>query len=639
MDLFARQEAVRRRSRWLLVLFGLAVAGIVLAVDAAVLLVLAASGGLKPGSVAGVLAITTVATLLLIGGASLYRTMSLRKGGASVALAMGGTPVPPDVQEPALKRLRNVVEEMAIAAGTSVPQVFVLEDETRINAFAAGFGTADAAIAVTRGALDRLNRSELQGVIAHEFGHIVNGDIRLNLRLVGVLFGIVMLGIVGRHLLGQRRVARAGRRDGAGLVLFGIALIIVGALGQFFARLIKAGISRQREFLADASALQYTREPDGLVGAFLKIAGVPGEGRLMAPEAEEISHMLFQDGFGFSGWMATHPPLFDRIRALRPGFKAARLDDAFARQGMAPPSGMDEDRALGLAPAAPLPPPEHRIIASPAAVSASMGQCQRADHDRAVAVFGALPETVERAARDREDALPLLYGLLLAKAGPVRVKQRVEMAARVPASLVGQAQDFADRLEDLHAALRLPLAQLALASLKRRPRAELQAIADVCFALVHADGQVSLFEYALASLLRQDLEAFVEPGAPWRRPERRLVDLENDVVAVLAAMAHAGHAATADAQRAFMAGLQRVLPNSTARYVPPTGGLAVLDEAWPRLDALVPKAKVLLIEGLSAAAAHDGHLAVAEAELLRLVAALLHAPLPAALAPPADERR
>lgn len=638
MDLFARQEAVRRRSRWLLVLFALAVVAIVLAVDVAVLLALAASGGLKAGSVAGILAMTTVATLLLIGGASLYRTMSLRKGGAAVALAMGGTLVPPDVQEPGLRRLRNVVEEMAIAAGTSVPQVFVLEDETRINAFAAGFGRADAAIAVTRGALDRLNRSELQGVVAHEFGHIVNGDIRLNLRLVGVLFGIVMLGIVGRHLLGQRRVARDGRREGAGLVFVGLALVVVGALGQFFARLIKAGISRQREFLADASALQYTREPDGLVGAFLKIAGVPGQGRLVAPEAEEISHMLFEDGIGFSGWMATHPPLLDRIRAIRPGFKPAKLDDAYARQSMAPPSGVDEDRALGLAPAAPLPTADHRVVASPSAIAAAGGQCQRADHDRALAVLGALPEVVERAARDREDALPLLYGLLLSKNAAVRRKQQAEMAARAPAAVVGQAQDFADRLEELHAALRLPLAELALASLKRRSRSELHAIADVCFALVHADGHVSLFEYALASRLRQELEAFIDPRAPWRRPHRRLVDLETDVVAVLAAMAHAGHASTADAQRAFMAGLQRVLPKSTARYVPPSGGLAALDDAWPRLDDLVPKAKVLLIEGLSAAAAHDGHLAVAEAELLRLVATLLEAPLPAALAPP-EERR
>lgn len=627
MQFFERQEAVRRRSRWLVLGFVLAVSAVVLAVNAVAWLVFVALPGQADAALPVALG-TTLLTLLLMAGASLYRIVGLRRGGAAVAQAMGGTPVPPDASDPAQRRLRNVVEEMAIAAGLPVPQVFVLEDESRINAFAAGYSPADAAVAVTRGALDRLNRAELQAVVAHEFGHIAHGDIRLNLRLLGALFGIVVLGMVGRHLLGAGRRSR----DGAPLALLAVALIVVGAVGLYAARLIKAGLSRQREFLADAASVQFTRDPDALVGAFLKIAGVPGPARMAALEAEEISHMLFDEGAGLSGWMATHPPLLARIQALRPGFKPARLEDARARQSLPAPSGLDEDRALGLSAAAPLPPAPTAMLVSPAALGLALGQCQAADHARAEAVLSALPEVAERAARDREDALPLLYSLLLAHAAPVRQRQRSELLARTDERLVGQAFDFAERLADLHPALRLPLAELALASLKRRPAAEWPSIADTCFALSHADGRVCLFEYALAQSFRQQLEALADPSQAWRRPSYKLVEREADVVALLAALAQAGHDSTADAQRAFMAGLQRVLPNSAASYAPPVAGLAALDEVWPRLDALLPKGKLQLLEGLAAAAAHDGRLRVAEAELLRLVARLLNAPLPAALA-------
>lgn len=363
MNLFERQEAVRRRSRRLFLLFSLAVLGIVVAVNGVVWLFVAASGASSPAAVGKILVLTTLATLVVIGGASLYRTMTLRKGGGAVAMALGGTPVPVDTQDPGLRRLLNVVEEMAIASGSALPQVFVLEDEPRINAFAAGFGGPDAAIAVTRGALDRLNRQELQGVVAHEFGHILNADIRLNLRLVGLLFGITMLGVVGRFLVSTRN--RSGDREAGALIPLGLALMALGVIGLWFARLIKAGISRQREYLADASALQYTRDPDGLVGAFLKIAGVPGQGRMLAPEAEEISHMLFEDGLGFSGWMATHPPLLDRIRAIRPGFKPDKFNEALSRQQLPPPSGLDEDHARAMAEPPPLPPEATAIRISP----------------------------------------------------------------------------------------------------------------------------------------------------------------------------------------------------------------------------------------------------------------------------------
>jgi Zn-dependent protease with chaperone function len=629
MNLFERQEAVRRRSRRLVLLFALAVAGIVFAVNAVAVVLLVVLPG-RPEAAPGVVLTATTLTLLVMGGASLYRSLGLRRGGAAVAASLGGTAVPPDTQDPNLRRLRNVVEEMAIAAGAPMPQVFVLENEVGINAFAAGFSPADAAVAVTRGALDRLNRSELQAVVAHEFGHIVNGDIRLNLRLVGWLFGILVLGLVGRQVL---RASDGRDRNAVPVVMLALFLMLVGWVGLWFARLIKAGISRQREYLADASAVQFTRDPDGLVGAFCKIGGAPAGGHLEIAEAEEVSHMLFEDGIGFSGWMATHPPLLDRIRAIRPGFRPAQWNEVLARRQLPPPIGLDEDHALGLAGPPPLPPEDAELRIAANALAAGVGEWRPGDVERARAITAAIPDTLDRAARDREEAVLLLYGLLLSAQPAVRERQCFELRARTGEAVVGQAGDYAERLIGLHASLRLPLAMLALATVKRRPRAELQAIADVCFALSHADGRVGFLSYGLAQLLRNELAESAEPTAHWHRPRLKLAEVEAEAVTLLTVMAHAGHAAPAEAQRAFMAGLQHLFPQSGARYQPPSGGLAVLDEAWPRLDALLPKAKLMLVEALTAAALHDGRLSVAEGELLRIACAVLHAPLPAALCP------
>jgi Zn-dependent protease with chaperone function len=273
MNFFQRQEQARRSSKRLVLLFALAVLAIVAAVDLVLLLAFGALG--EDASVADILTGLVAGTVLavgIIGIASAYRSASLRAGGAAVALQMGGTPVPEDTRDFHYRRLRNVIEEIAIASGVPVPQVYVLERETAINAFAAGWSPADAAVAVTRGALDRLNRDELQGVIAHEFSHVLNGDMKLNIRLMGVLFGILVLGVIGRRIL-IHGGGRSSRNAGPVLVA-ALGLTVVGAVGVFFGRLIKAGVSRQRELLADASAVQFTRQTQGLAGALKKIAGL-----------------------------------------------------------------------------------------------------------------------------------------------------------------------------------------------------------------------------------------------------------------------------------------------------------------------------------------------------------------------------
>src|SRR5262245_42358863 len=294
---------------------------------AAMFALLCANARGADGHGAIVFAVVAASTLAIIGCAMLFKTSQLRSGGGTVARLLGGKPVPLDPTDPRERQLRNVVEEMAIASGIPVPEIYVLDGEPGINAFAAGWSTTDAAVAVTRGCLESLDRDELQGVIAHEFSHVFHGDMRLNIRLMGVLFGIVCLATIGRILVRAMPRGGSGRGKGgaAGIAMFGLALIVIGSLGVLFSRLIQAAVSRQREFLADASAVQYTRNPRGIGMALAKIGGLAsGLGaRLQTPHAEEASHMLFADGMRrfFGGGFATHPPIEQRVERVLPGFQ------------------------------------------------------------------------------------------------------------------------------------------------------------------------------------------------------------------------------------------------------------------------------------------------------------------------------
>ena len=628
MNFFERQEQARRQSGRLVVLFSLAVVAIVVAVN---LVYLVAVGGFadegSSRNVFGGMLVVSIVTVGIIAVASMYRISSLSTGGAAVALQMGGTPVPEDTTDHHYRRLRNVVEEIAIASGVPVPQLFVLENETGINAFAAGYAPGDAAVAVTRGALDKLNRDELQGVVAHEFSHVLNGDMRLNIRLMGLLFGILALAIIGRKVLLH---GRGGSREGLPIILIALTVMVVGYAGQVFGRLIKAGISRQREFLADASAVQFTRQTKGLSGALKKIGGLPSGSRLASGNTEEVAHMLFGDGVGYSSLFATHPPLLARIQALEPSFRAEALVEQSARWQMHPPSGLDEDVALGLDVRKPPPLPGDRaeLQVTPPAVVAQVGSPQTNDYERAGALVNAIPETLRRAAHERDEVPALLFGLLMAPPGKVRERQQYELSSRLDERLVRQALDYADRLADLPRILCLPLAAMAMPSLRRRPRVELEQFMDACYVLTHADGQVSLFEYSLGRLLGSHVQHLLDPAAASRPASRRLADASAPAIEVMAVLAQAGHDDPAAAMRAYLAGLARVFPRLNAPYRPPADPLRALDEALPRLDEVEPRGKELLLEGLVAAVSHDGRICVAEAELLRAICATLRCPLP-----------
>ena len=631
MNFFEHQAAARKASTRLVLLFALAVIGIVCAVDVAVLIAIGARDESTPGETLAMLILASAVTAAIIGLGSMYRIASLRGGGETVAQQMGGVPVPDQTRDPQLRRLRNVVEEIAIASGVPVPKLYVLEHEAGINAFAAGYAPSDAVVAVTRGALDRLNRDELQGVIAHEFSHILNGDMRLNIRLMGVLFGILMMAIIGRKILEHGRFG--GRDKGAGAVLVAALVAMgIGYLGLFFGRMIKAGVSRSREMLADASAVQFTRQATGLSGALKKIGGI-GEGAKLehAGDAEEVSHMLFGDGVGLSGLFATHPPLLQRIQALEPSFRADQLAGLHQRWQMQPPNGLEEDARLGLTDgnASRLPASEAEFNVSPPMVVAQVAHPAADDYRRADVIVSTIPEPLRTLVGSRDDVVPLMLALLLDEDTAVQNKQHAEIAARLGRETAVLAQALrGEQLGALHPMQRLPLAALAFPVLRLRPRPELNVVLDTIHAVVNTDGHVSVFEYSLGTLLQHQLQESLDPSRHAQFGTRKIDSAKREAAILLALVAQAGHDNPHDALRAYLAGLQRVLPREHIEYAPPPQGVLALEAVWPVLNRLSPAAKQMMVEAVTAAISHDGKISVTESELLRTVCGVLHCPLP-----------
>ncbi len=458
---------------------------------------------------------------------------------------MGGTAVPEDTTDPSLRRLRNVVEEVAIAAGVPVPKLFVMENEAGINAFAAGYSPSDAAIAVTRGTLDRLNRDELQGVIAHEFSHVLNGDMRLNIRLMGVLFGILMLSLIGQRVLVYGRLGRG--KDGAPILVAALVAMAVGAIGVFFGRMIKAGVSRQRELLADASAVQFTRQARGLAGALKKIGGLQAGSQLQdRADAEEVSHMLFGQGASLSGLFATHPPLVERIRRLEPGFDGRQLEALEARWRATPPDGLAEDAALGLAARdaggpPPLPSADAQVLLTPPMVASQVAAPAADDYRRAHDLVASMDDDLRRLAGQRDTVMPLMLGLLLDGDVAVAARQRSEVVARCGEAMAQQVFELRrQHLDALHPALRLPLASLAFPALRQRPRPQLDAFLDTIEAMVLTDARVSVFEYCLSKLLQVQVREALDPSRHARFGRTKATGVRQEFATLLAVMAQPG---------------------------------------------------------------------------------------------------
>jgi Zn-dependent protease with chaperone function len=622
VNFFERQRTARGTSVKLVVLFVIAVLASVAVID-----VIAALAMRGRGNVVGVLVAVSVVTLLVIAGGMIGKTLALRKGGAAVAASVGAVPVDPTTTDPALRRLVNVVEEMSIASGVPMPHLFVLPREQGINAFAAGFTAADAAITVTEGALTHLSRDELQGVIGHEFSHVLNGDMRLGIRLIGLLYGIMLLGLIGSRVLAFG--GRGSDRKGAlPIVAIAFAAVVVGFVGQFFAGLIKAAVSRQREWLADASAVQFTRQPTGLAGALKKIAGLPA-GSMLADErsAKEVSHMLFGEGRRFSRLFATHPPLHERIAALDPTFREADLDRLRERGRDEPIHGPAEDVTRGLAPTAGAP-----VVVTPAQVSARAGTLTPADLDHGAALSSQLPRHVHQLAAQPSTAASVVLAMLVSGEPGLRATQLAIVQERLGSTVARSVDALAAEVAAVPPHLRLPVVGIASPQLTGRPDREQQALLAALGELALADGTVSLFEYCLTRTVRATLQDAADPATRSRPGSVRVRQVTGEIVTVLAALARSGNAEPTAAQQAFAAAFAHLQTGAPVPEMPVDGTWRQLDACWPALDGLARLEKRMLVEAMVFAVLDDGKLTTQEAELLRAACALVHVPLPALVA-------
>jgi Zn-dependent protease with chaperone function len=634
VDFFERQDKARRNTKFLVFYFVLAVLSLLLAVNVTVSLIFTGFGNyglmirnLNPISSANELSLpwsqvellfwVTIGTLAVILIGSVFKSLQLARGGSAVAELLDGRLINSNTSDADERKLLNVVEEMSIASGVPVPQVYVMDSEAGINAFAAGHSASDAAISVTRGCMKLLSRDELQGVIAHEFSHVLNGDMRLNLRLMGLVFGILCLTVIGRVLIRARRTKYP-------MPLVGLALIVIGWAGVFFGRLIQAAVSRQREVLADASAVQFTRNPAALAGALKKIGGLTYGSRIESPHAEEASHLFFANGLGNS-LFATHPPLTERIRALDPGFdgKYPRLIEA--AQVSRPPGIPGLPGVQG---------EEERFVApfiAQHAIVANIGQATTQHLRYAIDFRRAIPSALEAAAHDPLGAGALVCAFLLANEPSTRQKQLEDLDRAASEAIRDEIVRIWPDTQGMPPQARIPLLDLALPALRRLSRQQFDQFRAATETLVANNTQTDLFVYMLRKIVVRHLETHFFPQ---QRPVTQfyaLRPLAPDCGVLLSAAAYTGQENATAAYAAFAQGAERLSRAARGEipWLPPDQcDLSRVDVALARLSQAVPQIKKNVLNACAQTVAADGVIQEGEAELLRAIADTLDCPVP-----------
>ncbi|SFC02341.1 Zn-dependent protease with chaperone function [Marinospirillum celere] len=634
MNFFEHQDRARKRTGLLIGLFLVAVLALI-SITSLVLLIFLNEGKipwLTSEPQAGdwkILASVSLSVLLLVLLSSFFKQLQLNAGGEVVAEALGGRRLPPDTRDPEERRLLNLVEEMALASGSPVPPVYLLEDKA-INAFAAGYSPQDAVIGITRGAVQQLNRDELQGVIAHEFSHIFNGDMRLNLRLVALLHGILIIGLGGRVLLHSMSAARFRRtsRDGratAVIVILGILLLVVGYIGIFFGKLIKAAVSRQREFLADASAVQFTRNPQGIAGALDKIRRSSQQSKLESGHSEEFSHLFFSNALGssISGLLATHPPLDERIQRLNAG--------PLPKTSAASPQPKQQQEAEA-SPKEQLARPLAFAAAAQASIEA-MGQPQQCHLDQARRTLEQLDSRLLEATHEPWTARAVIYALLLSRDPEIREQQLAALNQEAAPETLHALKELQEFLPTLTDEQRLPLAELSLPALKYLTPDQKDRFYRCMTLLIRADQRLSLFEWSLSRLIRHSLDDRKE------RQDRKLPQLLKPLAELLSLVIWVGqqdsslaHLSPAEkelaAQASFAAASRELQAPDLQLLARDQVSLKRLDELLAQINQLRPVHKPQVLKALASAISGDGRITLAQAELFRVLGVTLDCPLP-----------
>jgi Zn-dependent protease with chaperone function len=633
-DFFQQQDDARRKTTLLVVYFILAILTLTGLLYLVVVFLFAAAPDSPAASISlwnpTLFLLVASAVILVVGTASFAKTLQLSAGGKTVALMLGGRQVQGDTQDPRQRRLLNVVEEMSIASGVPAPPVFLLPDEPGINAFAAGHAPGDAVVAVSQGCLDYLNRDELQGVVAHEFSHILNGDMRRNLRLLGLIYGIIVLSTIGQILMQATARSRASREEDGGrqgLVWLGLALYVLGLSGAFFGRLIQAAVSRQREYLADASAVQFTRNPAGIGGALKKIGGLQAGSVIVDGHAAEISHMFFADAWArrFFALLATHPPLPDRIKRLDPMFDGkyplVRAFEASSEQRQGPQAGLSGSAFPLVA----------GSLLSPEATAAHVGDVTPREIAYAERLHDDIPEPLRAAAQEPFCARALIYSLLLDPRPNLRTVQLAGLQAGAEPRDYAQVLRLAESVRELPDAARLPLVDLTIPALRQMSPRQYQAFRAQVEGLINCDRHVSVFEYALHCVLCGYLDADYRKI----RPRARYGSLEKlgpQMATVLSLLAWEGQPEEERAARtAFDVGIRTYLSQDSPDYRLLPREQCPLREfraALLQLAEAVPEIKRRVVVSCAACIQADLQITVREVELLRAISATLGCPMP-----------
>ncbi|MFM7116208.1 MAG: M48 family metallopeptidase [Planctomycetota bacterium] len=667
MDFFASQELARRNTRKLIILLALTVLCITLAIYGLIVGVFVYADRnynqlLQQDPMAW---FTSLQNLELFGGVltgvsavvgfgSMYKISELNAGGKVVAEMLGGRRLAPDSSDLTERRLLNIVEEMALASGVAVPPVYVLDRELGINAFAAGHTIDDCVIGVNRGTLEQLNRDELQGVIAHEFSHILNGDMRMSLRMIGLLHGILVIALVGYQLIrvignSSSRSSSDDRKDNGGaaaaLFVVGAGLVVIGGIGLFFSKLIKASISRQREYLADASAVQFTRNPEGIAGALKMIGAAQQSSRVQSENAETISHMFFANMFGsrFGGLFSTHPPLIPRIQRVDRQFQgdfneylksrstASVLDDRREEKKEQRRSPLEKFGFPGMGmPGMNLPGGAAAGgMLNPAVLVSAVGEPTDEDVVYSRVLVGKIPNALQTAIRDVFLARCVVFAWLLDEQAEIREQQLAIIGQYSNAETVRQTAAYQALIQQVDVPYRLPISEILQGTLVGMSEKQYRTFRATVVALIKADREIDLFEFFIQNHLVGHLDRHFGVGLPHRTIYESLDKLESECATLLSVLAEFGHEDESSAAEAFAAAWKTLSPLFGPREYSSAGwDYPKLANAVKRLSHAAPNARKQILAAAAVSISHDEAVSAVEAELYRALGESLDCPIP-----------
>ena len=583
----------------------------------------------------------SLGTLVVIALGCAVKYMEIDGGGTWVAELLGGRRLDPASPSQQAQMLCNIVEEVAIASGIAAPPIYILDDEQSINAFAAGHSLDDAVIGITRGTLDRLSREELQGVIAHEFSHILNGDMSLNLEMLGLLHGIQGIGLLGRFLI-ESSVRRSAYSRGyhhrpgggaLGIIIIGGAFMVVGSMGMFFASIIKAAISRQREYLADASSIQFTRCPQGLVSALKKIGGYTKQTAAMQHlRACEVSHMFFSQGLysGLDSIFATHPPLVDRIQRIDPSFS---VEEENIHPSIPATSSVTEGTTMSFSSGAiqsqAWPTNDSPSTTSgPEVIVKQVGAPTPSHLTYAHNIIEALPEQIRQAAHEPFGARAVMYALLLSPKEDLRERQKHRLAVQADPQVYKETLNLEPLIQQLDPAIRLPLVDMAIPILRQLSPQQYEVFKRNVTAIIPKKDSDAVFGWTLRRVLLRHLNPLFSPGHKTTTRYSSLQQVTNHCTALLSILAHRGHSEEEQAKLAFQNGQRELdLPKLILRPANRCT-LTVLDLSLVTLSEATPQVKRKILKACAACIMADEIVTIEESELLRAISDSLGCPMP-----------